>query len=64
MSYVINHGDIAGRMRRWEPSYLGPEIKNSQDIDTWSELEYCEPIKIKNERYTSPDCGNVFDVNG
>ena len=49
MSYAIGHGDIAGRMRRWEPCYLGPEIKNSEDIETWSELEYSEPIKLKNE---------------
>ena len=63
-SYASNQGDISGRMRRWEPCYFGPELKNSQDIDAWSKIEYSEPIKIKQSRCPSPDCGNALDING
>jgi hypothetical protein len=46
-------GDIAGRMRKWEPSHFGPINKESFDYETWSSLENSEPTLFKKGKKVS-----------
>ena len=42
-------GDIAGRMRKWEPVRFGPEIKQV-DCGAWSFLEQSAPKFYKGSK--------------
>ena len=33
VTYASNRGDIAGRMKRWEPCYCGPEPRSYNNFD-------------------------------
>ena len=35
VTYASNRGDIAGRMKRWEQCYCGPEPKSYNNFDEW-----------------------------
>ena len=35
VTYASNRGDIAGRMKRWEPCYCGPEPRSYNNFDDW-----------------------------
>lgn len=48
MTFTFNEGDLASRMRRWEPVHFGPKY-GTPDLDPWIELEKSDPVKaIKN----------------
>ena len=54
VNYQGEIGDIAGRMRRWEPCYFGPPNENACNIEAWSELEASKPMKYKNGQLIAP----------
>ena len=46
VTYASNRGDFAGRMKRWEQCYCGPEPKSYNNFEAWENL-FKEDTKTK-----------------
>ena len=60
VTYASNRGDIAGRMKRWEPCYCGPEPKSYNNFDDWDNFFEDKP---QTKYYKSSPTGALKEVN-
>ena len=47
ITYANGQSDLCSRMRKWEPTNLGPLTQNSCNLEAWEQLEYSKPTYVK-----------------